>query len=441
MQDTIFALATPVGGAIAILRISGPQTKPVLEQVFTGTLKHRYMAYGYLVADGRRIDSVMAAYFQGPASYTGEDMGEVYVHGGQAVVSRVLELFAHKGLRQALPGEFTRRAFLNGKMDLSSAEAVQDLIAATARRGAASAMEQLQGGLRKRIEDLESRLLDALSGIDAAIDYPEELEEDVFCALPETISSLIGELDALIQEGRQNRVLREGAKVAILGLPNAGKSSLLNALLGEDRAIVTAQAGTTRDIVEGTCSMEGVAVRLLDTAGIREAKDLVEQIGVERALAAAQDADLVLLCLDGAGEAGPGEEALLTQTQHMPRIGVITKQDIASGQAAAALAASHQIPAYPVSALTRAGLSQLVQAIAAQVASGAGESALITNARHVEALEDARQALLAADPYAHDPDCLATDLRNALDALGRITGSTVEEAVIQRIFSRFCVGK
>ena len=167
----------------------------------------------------------------------------------------------------------------------------------------------------------------------------------------------------------------------------------------------------------------------------------MEQIGVERALAAAQDADLVLLCLDGAGEAGPGEEALLTQTQHMPRICVITKQDIASGQAAAALAASHQIPAYPVSALTRAGLSQLVQAIAAQVAPGAGESALITNARHVEALEDARQALLAADPYAPDPDCLATDLRNALDALGRITGSTVEEAVIQRIFSRFCVGK
>lgn len=441
MQDTIFALATPVGGAIAILRISGPQTKPVLEQVFTGKLRHRYMAYGYLEEGGRRIDSVMAAYFQGPSSYTGEDMGEVYIHGGQAVAGRVLELFAHAGLRQALPGEFTRRAFLNGKMDLSSAEAVQDLIAATARRGAASAMEQLQGGLRRRIEDLESRLLDALSGIDAAIDYPEELEEDVYSHLPQTLSSLMEDLDALIQEGRQNRVLREGAKVAILGLPNAGKSSLLNALLGEDRAIVTAQAGTTRDIVEGACAMDGVAVRLLDTAGIREANDLVEQIGVERALSAAQDADLVLLCLDGAASPGPGEEDLLAKTQAMPRVCAITKQDIAPGQAAAGLAAAHGVPAYHVSALTREGLPQLVRAVAARVAPGAGESALITNARHVEALEDARQALLAADPYAPDPDCLATDLRNALDALGRITGSTVEEAVIQRIFSRFCVGK
>ena len=441
MNDLIYALATPVGGAIAVVRISGPGAEALLRRVFTGRGAPREMAYGRVVdGAGETLDEAMAAFFPAPRSYTGEDMAELYLHGGQVTVRRVLALLGCHA-RSARPGEFTERAFLAGKMDLAQAEAVMDLINAGAERSAKSALAQLEGRLSVRIADVERELLDALSGLEAAIDYPEELEDDVTSALPEVLAAAERELQALAGAGLSGRVLREGARVAIVGRPNAGKSSLLNALAGAERAIVTQFAGTTRDVLEETVSMEGVPVTLYDTAGIRAADDPVERIGVERARLAAERADLLLVCFDAAAPLTEEDLALLRETEGRPRIAVCNKSDLPALWSAETLAAQG-ISACTVSAETGEGLAALRHAIAVRVAPEQ-ESALVTNARHIEALQLAAAAVAEARQNAGgaELELVATDLREALSALGQITGRTAAADLIERIFSKFCVGK
>ena len=441
MNDLIYALATPVGGAIAVVRLSGTGAKKLLYTVFTGRGAPREMAYGRIVNEaGEPLDQAMAAFFPAPRSYTGEDMAELYLHGGQTTVRRVLALLGRHA-RGARPGEFTERAFLNGKLDLAQAEAVMDLINAGAERSANSALAQLTGRLSERIATVEAQLLDALSGLEAAIDYPEELEDDVTSALPGVLAAAEAELAALIGAGLSGRVLREGARVALIGRPNAGKSSLLNALAGAERAIVTQFAGTTRDVLEEAVSMDGIPVTLFDTAGIRAADDPVERIGVERARRAAERADLLLLCFDAAAPLSEEDEALLAETAGRSRLAVCCKDDLPALWEAEALS-PYGIEAVAVSAETGEGLAALRRAIAARIAPAA-ESALVTNARHIEALQRAAASVADAEKSAGgtEPELVATDLREALAALGQITGREASADLIERIFSKFCVGK
>ncbi len=447
MIDTVFAPATPAGGAIAVIRITGPRSLYALGRLFlTGKpLIPREMTFGRLTdaLEGEKgqsdvIDDIMACFFKGPKSYTGEDMAELYLHGGQAVVRAALDALARVGLSPAAPGEFTRRAFMNGKLSLSRAEAVMDMINAVTLRSASSALEQLEGSVGAAVGAIEDALTDTLSGVDAALDYPEELEEDVFSVLQDRIDVIVMRLDALIEGGLRGRYIREGATVAILGSPNAGKSSLFNALVGSERAIVTPLPGTTRDTLEERISVCGVPVRLIDTAGIREARDEAERIGVLRALEQAEKADVLILAFDSGVALTHEDIKLLETTSSRERIAAVCKSDLPAVWNAEELD-RFGIDCVTLSAATGEGIEALRSALASMLIPE-GESALITNSRHLEALCSARGALLSLN-IADGADCAAVLMHSALASIGEITGHDVSEDVIDRIFKNFCVGK
>ncbi|MEL7609226.1 MAG: tRNA uridine-5-carboxymethylaminomethyl(34) synthesis GTPase MnmE [Bacillota bacterium] len=439
MQDTILALSTPVGGALAVVRLSGPKTKEILGRVFSGSAEHRAVNYGKLSDEDGMIDRVTCVYYAAPQSYTGEDMAEITTHGGQAVVRRAMAALLAAGARMAGPGELTRRAFINGKLDLTQAEAVMDLIDASAERGARAAAEQLEGSVSRSVNAVADALLDALSGINAAIDYPDELEEDVTSALPATLSRAKSELREMIEGGLRGRVVREGARLVLLGRTNAGKSSLMNALLGRERAIVTQYEGTTRDVLYEETEFSGLPVVLTDTAGLRETLDPVEGIGVSLARDAAKRADLLLLTFDCSRALDEQDAKLLEETKHLPRVALLSKSDLPPVLSAEELFARTGLEVFVVSAATGDGVNELKRAVAERLLPEE-EQPLVTNARHIEALLDAKNALEGA-LVAQDLDCMATDIRAALIALNSITGHEVDEAVLERIFSRFCVGK
>ncbi len=430
--DTVFAPSSAIGGAISVIRVSGSASRAIAQKLLDKPVWETpaRMRHTRIRKNGDVIDDCMAVFFAKPKSYTGEDMLELHCHGGMTTVRLVLSALSEAGGVPAGPGEFTRRAYLSGKMDLSEAEAVMDVINAQAESSLRSALSQLSGSVSRRVRAVEEALLDVRSAIEAAIDYPDEAEEAAYATLPAVLREAKETVTALIEEGRRARVLRDGLKLVILGRPNVGKSSLLNALLGEDRAIVTAAAGTTRDVLDERLSIGGVPVRLIDTAGLRDASDEAERIGVDRAKRALETADVVLLVLDGSEDMTPEDEALLLETAEKTRIVIANKCDL-----------GRKIPdALPISCKTGEGIGNLRERIAAIAAPALQSTEAITNERHLNALEQARDAITHAEEQT-ELDCIATDLNEALHRLGSITGTDVDAEVIDRIFAHFCVGK
>lgn len=440
MQDAIVAIATPPGrGAIGIVRLSGPDLRPFAEALLGRLPKPRRAHLGtFRAADGSALDTGIALFFPAPASFTGEDVLELHGHGGPVVLRLVLERVCALGARLARPGEFTERAFLNDKMDLAQAEAVADLIDSASRGAARSALRSLSGGFSRRIAAVDAQLLAARVHVEAAIDFAEE--EIDFLADAELAGRLANvdqALGSLLADGQPGQVLRDGVDVVIAGPPNVGKSSLMNRLLAEDRAIVADMPGTTRDVLAADVEIDGIAVRLRDTAGLRAGGDPVERIGVERARLAIENADLVLAVQE---ENGP-----MAELPGGPKCLVVKNKVDLSGQPAGRNAAGELL----VSALTGAGFDALRSAIAAAV--GGAKTARATEAegvylarqRHLAALAAAQRFVATSRERLAEGagDLAAEELRAAQGQLGEIVGATTNEDLLGEIFSAFCIGK
>ena len=455
-RDTIAAISTPPGaGAIGVLRLSGPQAIQIAQQAFRplgskGLTGHapRTLVYGDLLdREGHPIDRVLCTFSRAPASYTGEDTAEFHCHGSPMVLSLGLDALFALGARQAGPGEFTRRAFLNGKLDLAQAEAVGDLLEARSREGARHAAGQLAGALSKKIGDVYSALLDVMAHFHAVLDYPDE---DIDPFRMEELSAALRRQEAVLNQllasCRRGQQLTKGIPCAIVGRPNAGKSSLLNALAGYERAIVTDIPGTTRDTIEVNVELGGLPVRLVDTAGLRDSDDPVEQLGVARSRAAMESSLLLMVVWDSSAPVTEEDAALLAQSMELaPTILIWSKTDLASAPIPY-LNLEKLPPIVELSAKTGAGLDRLEEAVAALFPKDDSQpyGQLLTNQRQEEAARRARDSILRAREALElgmTPDALLTDVEEALSALGELTGQSVREDITARIFQRFCVGK
>ena len=446
--DTIAAVATPaIPSAIAILRISGPEAFSVLRAAFhpRGKLTPRRLTIGDAFApSGAKIDEALAVRMPAPHSYTGEDCAEIYIHGSPGVAAAVLETLFQAGARQAEPGEFTRRAFLNGRMDLSQSEAVIDLIDSQTSAAAENAAKQLSGVLGVQIEKARTGLLEIASQLSAQMDFPdEEVPEIENDALSASLSEICASLSRLGESYSRGAMLTQGVPCVICGRPNAGKSSLLNAIAGFDRAIVTAIPGTTRDIIEQRVVLSGQSFVFSDTAGLRESEDAVERIGVERARKALTGAAAVIAVFDGAQALSDEDMHILEEIAGKTAFLVINKADLPQKLDTSVLKKTG-FPVFSLCARTGEGVERLTDALSDKFALSvqAGES-LLTNPRQKAALDRAVQALLRAQSAIRmlTADVVVTDLEEALFALGEITGQSASQEIIDGIFSRFCVGK
>ncbi len=449
MEDTIAALATAPGrGSIAVIRISGEKARDVLEKVFhpKNPWEPRKLLYGFVRDGDTVVDEAMAVYLPAPHTYTREDVAEIQCHGGPVPVERTLKLLFEAGARPAEPGEFTKRAFLNGRVDLTQAEAVMDLIGAEGEAAARVSLDLMEGKLSRKVGEFQSVLTDLLAETEAALDYPEEdLEAMMKPALKNRMVVLREGLQELLNNADIGRIALEGFRVVLAGRPNVGKSSLLNALSGTERAIVTAIAGTTRDTVEENIDIHGLTFHLLDTAGIRETRDTVESIGVARSRKAMAEAHLVLVILDGSEGLKAEDKVVLASLEKGKGLVVVNKGDLPDQMEDGELQkVAPDIPIWHVSAKTGEGLERLKDALYHWALPRPLGSVGLTHERHVLAVKAALASLMRADAALDEDmpaDLLAMDLHECWEHLGEITGQVYNESIIDRIFEKFCLGK
>ncbi|MCX7714355.1 MAG: tRNA uridine-5-carboxymethylaminomethyl(34) synthesis GTPase MnmE [Clostridia bacterium] len=452
MDKTIAAISTPVGiGGIAVIRVSGEDAVAIADKVYRGKSRLKDVGshtihYGYIVdQNDEKIDEVLVSVMLAPKTFTRENVVEISTHGGIAVSRRVMDALIKAGARHAEPGEFTKRAFLNGRIDLSQAEAVIDIINSVSEPSRKNALSQLEGTLSGSINAVRERLVHLAAGMQVIIDYPDEDLEDVTLSDIENISSAcLNDVNKLILTADSGRIIRNGIMTAIVGKPNVGKSSLLNALAMEDRSIVTDIAGTTRDVVEEYVNLGDVPLRLLDTAGIRETDDVVEKIGVEKSKRSIDLADLVIVVLDASSKPDESDREILRSTEGKKRLILLNKSDIGENDYSDYTKDEKIIK---ISAKTGEGLGALKAAIEDMYNLGRlsqSDTVIVTNMRHKSALLQAGQALervIEAVRIGMPSDIASIDLNIAIDALGEITGATVSEDVVNEIFHSFCVGK
>ncbi|MFY4776213.1 tRNA uridine-5-carboxymethylaminomethyl(34) synthesis GTPase MnmE [Metabacillus sp. RGM 3146] len=458
--DTIAAISTPMGeGAIAIVRLSGEQAIPIADRLFKGPAGKKLsevashtIHYGNILEQpsGLVVEEVMVSVMKGPKTFTREDVVEINCHGGIVSVNRVLQLALDAGARLAEPGEFTKRAFLNGRIDLSQAEAVMDLIRAKTDRAMNVAIGQMEGRLSRLVRTLRQEILETLAHVEVNIDYPEydDVEEMTHHLLVEKATKVKIELEKLLQTAEQGKILREGLSTVIIGRPNVGKSSLLNSLVHEAKAIVTDVPGTTRDVIEEYVSVRGVPLRLVDTAGIRETEDIVERIGVERSRQVLKEADLILLVLNNNEILSDEDEKLFEAVSGMDVIVIVNKTDLPNqiDMSLVEKLAGGQ-PVVTTSLKEEEGIDKLEEAIQSLFFAGnvqAGDLTYVSNTRHIALI---RQALRAIDDalngIAQDIpiDMVQIDMTRAWEILGEIIGDSVHESLIDQLFSQFCLGK
>lgn len=457
MEDTIAAIATAPGeGGIGVVRISGEKSRAILEQIFSREKNEydiipRMMHYGFVRDNfsGELIDEVMAVYFKEPYSYTAEDVVEIQCHGSMVSLRKILSLVLKNGARIAEPGEFTKRAFLNGRLDLSQAEAVIDLIRAKSDKSFDVALNQLEGNFSKEIRQIRAELMNSLVNITVNIDYPDEdIEQLTFENLVSDLTSVRVKIEKMLQTSDTGRIMSEGLKISIIGKPNVGKSSLMNALLKETRAIVTSVPGTTRDTIEEMLTIRGIPVKLTDTAGIRETEDLIEKIGIEKSKEAFNNADLIIFMADRSRALDEEDFSILNHIRDKKAVVILNKTDLPSAFDSVEL--EKHLPEACIieaSVANGDGIEELENVVENMVYGGEvkqSDSMMVTNVRHKNLLEEADTSLGDAIEMAkacQPLELLEIDASRAYECLGAIIGEAVEEDIINEVFARFCLGK